>query len=294
MTRIATIVTGAKALTEFQLLLYTLEQWEPTAEVFVLTDTPTSLLLAAIKSRLRVRHRVGLDDYTGLTRKDMEARNGSKYVSLWHDFMMEKSTVLQWALEERSGGVWFLDVDICLLAPLPALPTTTAIALSPHYIRKGDEAKYGVYNGGMMWLRDTRFLNAWRRATYGSRFYEQAALEEVAKEAKEAKEANEANETNILYELPPQDNFGWWRHLQSADAPPLIEARFGYNRRLPCAGLTYEGAVLRSVHTHWDEANPFNLWMRGRLEFLTRSHPPAKQLVQHLQRMFWNKKDKKE
>jgi hypothetical protein len=97
-----------------------------------------------------------------------------------------------------------------------------------------------------------------------------------------------------LCEFPMQDNFGWWRHLQSADAPPVIEARLGYNRRFPCVGLTYDGAVLRSVHTHWDEASPFNIWMRGRLEFLARSHPPAKILVQHLQRMFWNKKEKKE
>ena len=264
-----------------------MEQWEPAAEVFVLTDTPTHRLLSALKSRIRVHYRVGLDAYEGFTRKDMEARDGGRYSTMFHDFSMEKANAIQCVFEERplplARGVWCLDTDICLLAPLPTIPTTKSIAFSPHLIRKVDEERVGTYNVGMIWMRDARFLNIWRKAVYSSRFYEQAALEDVAKAA-----------GTDLYELPIQDNFGWWRYLQSADPPPVLEERFGYNRRLPSAGLTYEGSVLRSIHTHWDDASPFNIWMRGRLEFLARSHPPAKQLVQHLQHLFWNKKEKKE
>ncbi len=277
---IATIVTGAQALKEFQLLLHTLEQWEPQAEVFVLTDTPTSRLITAVKSRMRLHMRIGLDAYSGLTRKDMEARSGMKYATAFHDYAMEKTTCMEWIFtvrpaEAKAGGVWFLDADICLLAPLPVLPTSACIALSPHYIRPVDESRYGHYNAGMIWMRDSTLLDVWRRAAYGSRFYEQAALEAVATAAAEE-----------LVELPIQDNFGWRRYLQSADAPPVIQSRIGYNRTLVGCGLTYEGKVLNSLHTHWDDSTEFNAWIRGKLEFVGKSHAPAKMLVKTLERLY--------
>lgn len=122
MTLIATLVIGGQALKEFQLLLHTLEQWEPTAEVFVLTDTPTRALIAAIKTRMRLETRVGLDDYVGLTYKDMEAMDGRKYATRFHDFAIEKATAIEWVFESREAaeGVWFLEPSVCLLAPLPA------------------------------------------------------------------------------------------------------------------------------------------------------------------------------
>lgn len=284
MTLIATLVTGGQALKEFQLFLHTLEQWDASAEVFVLTDTPTRDLIAAIKTRIRLETRVGLDDYTGLTRKDMEAMDGRKYATLWHDFMMEKAAAMEWVFEVRSSaakeGVWFLDADICVLAPLPR--PTGRIGLSPHYIREADEAQYGRYNAGMIWLRDPKLLQVWRRAIYGSRFYEQAALEAVATTVPIEERT----------EFPIQDNFGEWRYLQSADAPPVIASRLGYNRTLVGCGLTYEGRVLRSLHVHWDTETAFTEWIRGRLEFVGKAHPPARTLLQHIDRLYGHKKDK--
>jgi hypothetical protein len=279
---IATIATGAHAFKECQLLLQTLEQWEPTAEVFVLTDTPTSRLLNATKSHIRFNVLVGLDAYTGLTRKDMEARNGVNYPTMWHEFMLEKATVMEHIFKKRpdeakGSGVWFLDADICLLAPLPTIPVgTSRLALSPHYIRPADEGRFGHFNGGFVWMKEEDLLATWRKATLGSRFYEQAALEAVW----------ESVPAENRVELPIQDNFGWWRYIQSVDAPPTIQGRFGFNRALVGCGLTYLGQPVRSLHTHWDESSEFNDWLRGRLEFLARAHPPAKTLVQALGRLF--------
>lgn len=283
MTLIATLVTGSQALQEFQLLLHTLEQWEPTAQVFVLTDTPTCDLIAAVKTRIRLETRVGLDDYVGLTYKDMEAMDGRKYATRFHDFAIEKATALEWVFEARDAavkeGVWFLETSICLLAPLPAC--SGAMALSPHSIRAVDEAKFGRYNAGMLWVRDKSLLNVWRKAMYSSRFFEQAALEAMASVAAD------------LMELPIQNNYGVWNYLQSADPPPIMAACLGYNRTLVGCGLTYDGQVLRSLQTHWNDANDFNEWMRGRLEFVARGHPPAKTLVQHIGRLYGHKdKDK--
>jgi hypothetical protein len=287
MPLIATIATGAKSVTEFQLLLHTLEQWEPSAEVFILTDTPTARSINALKSRIRYTTRVGLDAYSGLTRKDMEARSGVKYATLWHEFMMEKATIMEWVFamrpEAKEVGVWFLDADISLLAPLPKFSTGSRVGLSPHFIRSVDEGRYGRYNGGFLWIRDSALLDIWRKATYGSRFYEQAALEAVGNSV--------SAEERV--EFPIQDNFGWWRYLQSADPPPVIQGRLGYNRTLPGCGLTYEGQALRSLHTHWDEASEFNAWMRSKLEFVGKAHAPAKAFLKSLGRLY-GKKDKKE
>jgi hypothetical protein len=286
MPLIATIATGVKSVTELQLLLHTLEQWEPSAEVFVFTDTPTARIINAVKSRIRYTVRVGLDAYSGLTRKDMEARSGTKYATLWHEFMMEKATIMEWVFsirpEAKETGVWFLDADICLLAPLPTIPTGSHVALSPHYIRPVDEGRYGRFNGGFLWMRDEALLDVWRKATYESRFYEQAALEAVGN----------AVITEERVEFPIQDNFGWWRYLQSSDAPPVIQGRFGYNRASVGCGLTYEGHVLRSLHTHWDEKSEFNAWIRGKLEFVGKAHSPAKSLVQTLGLLYGGKKSK--
>ncbi len=266
--RIATLAT-AGAFKDLQTLLWTIQQWHPDAEVFLGTDAETA---AKFTDKPTIHTRVFLDHYKGLTRKDMEAMSGRKYSTLWHDFMMEKATVLEWAMEGYEEGVWFLDADICLLAPLPLPLAGIDLMLSPHMIRPVDEQRYGQFNGGYLWIRNRELLDVWRRATYGSRFYEQAALEDVWAAVAEGQKAR----------FPIQDNFGWWRFLQSTEAPPLIQARLGFNRAAPGVGLQYEGAVLRSIHTHWDEASEFNQWIRGKLEFLARSHAPAKALLHHL------------
>ena len=275
--RIATLATVG-ALKDLQTLLWTLRQWHPDAEIFLGTDSETATKLTDTSIHIRTM----LDSYTGLTRKDMEAMSGRKYSTMWHDFMMEKATVLEWALEGTEEGVWFLDADICLLAPLSLPLAGLDLLLSPHMIRPVDEGRYGKYNGGFLWIKDRRLLDVWRRATYGSRFYEQAALEDVWAAVAEDRRA----------ECPIQDNFGWWRFLQSTDAPPIIQSRLGFNRTAPGVGLQYNGAVLRSIHTHWEEASEFNQWIRGKLEFLARAHPPAKALLGHLTRLHGFKQSK--
>ena len=274
--RIATLATSG-ALKDLQTLLWTIRQWHPDAEVFLGTDTETAAKLTDKSLHVRTI----LDAYTDLTRKDMEAMSGRKYPTLWHDFMMEKATVLEWALEETKEGVWFLDADICLLAPLPT-PTDIDLMLSPHMIRPVDERRYGKFNGGFLWIKDRKVLDIWRRATYGSRFYEQAALEDVWGSVAEDRRA----------EFPIQDNFGWWRFLQSTESPPVIQERLGFNRTIPGVGLQYDGSVLRSIHTHLEEASEFNQWIRSKLEFLARSHAPAKALMGHLTRLHGFKKSK--
>lgn len=283
---VAVIITGAQAAKEFQTLLYTLDLWHPGADVFVNTDDPTATLLAsAQKTKARLHIQKGLNAYTGLSRSDMEAMSGHVYATRFHDYTMEKAVAIEAAFaakpeEAAREGVWFLDVDITLLASLPTAfvreNPQACLGVSPHMIRPADEARFGHYNAGFMWFRDPSILAVWRRATHTSRFFEQASIEDMVEHVR-----NTVGDTGIVT-FPAQDNFGWWRYLQSPDAPPVHEGRLSFFRSPTSCGLTYGGQTLRSVHTHWSETSPFNTWIRGALERVAKAHGPAKVLLAHL------------
>lgn len=270
---VVTIAMGQQALKDVRLLLWGLEKWHSVPpRVFLYTDDGTAKQIPAYKGKLHVSS--ALNSYAGLNRQQMEKLSGSTYKTKWTDFMCEKINAIRWAFREAdpgSEGVWFLDADICLLAPLPTIPSLTEVALAPHLIRPGDEAKYGKYNGGFLWIREPRLLDVWAEATHTSRFFEQAALESVASSAKG------------LYEFPIQTNFGWWRLFQSVSSPQQVSAGFGFLRNSDSVGLVYQGKPLASIHTHFfDTADPytqeFNRMILGLVEKLGK-HPPAQEFL---------------
>lgn len=276
MTLIATIATGKRSAKEVTLLVRTLELFQKDAELFILTDSETQPLLPT-SSLIHIRLRSSLDAYSGKSRSDMEALSGRKYSSLFTDFTMEKATVLDWIFAEQpekaqQSGVWFLDADIALFAPLPVYQAPLTLSLSPHYIRAADERRFGHFNAGMIWLRDTKHLDIWRKATHSSRFFEQASLESVWSSCPEEERQ----------EMPTQMNLGWWRHGQSAEAPSTIEKKLGFQRSSGCMGLKYDGGILQSIHTHWSESSAFNTWIKGALLKVQKSHEPAKKFLQVL------------
>ena len=270
------IVMGENTLKDFQVFVKTLEVWHPDAHLYVYTDSKTPVHSVKFKGTMHVN--ACLDMYTGKNRQEMEAIDGKIYKTLWTDFMYEKVAVLQWMLDTKGvsdTGAWFLDADITFLAPLPEIPETATVALSPHFIRTMDEAKYGRYNGGFMWFKDKDLLDVWKKAGHTARFYEQSALEEVAKA------------TTHLYEFPIQVNFGWWRMFQSALAPPEIQAKFSLFRAGKSIGIRYDGAPLQSIHTHWyqNDISPtgiFNRWIRAFVERY-KIHKPLSLFSRHIQ-----------
>ena len=248
--RIGLIVTGAETAQDFLHFLKTLEQWHPNAELFVYTDDATDQLIKTAKFKGIIHRRAQLNAYKGLTRAQMEKTKGVTYANLWTDFMYEKAAVLEWMFEiqptEKPEPAWFLDADISHLAPLPPIPSTATVALSPHTIRPQDEAKYGKYNGGFLWFKDASLLPVWRKAGHTAKFFEQSALEEVAIAA-----------GNTLYEFPPQVNFGWWRMFQAPCSRQEIQAKFTIFRNDQSVGIRYDGKPLQSIHTHWFSTTAF-------------------------------------
>lgn len=256
---IALIVTGAESLADLVVFAKTIEVWHPDATLYVLTDTATNIGSISFKGTIHAR--TTLDAYTGLNRKAMESMPGRIYNTLWLDFMYEKASVIEWAFQMSPGlvssgkGLWFMDSDITHLAPLPEVPASAVVALSPHFIRESDCRLYGKYNGGYFWLRDTSLIGMWRSAGFTSRFYEQAALEDMAVGAGSG-----------LYEFPIQVNFGWWRMFQGLIPPAEVQGKFSFNRADVSVGLRYNGAVVQSIHTHWFDMSGsatgvFNGWI---------------------------------
>ena len=274
MAHIGLIVTGKEALADFRIFCKTLEVWHPDATLYIYTDSVTPLDSVKFKGTMNIK--VALDAYKGLTRTDMEARPGVKYDSLFKDYTYEKANVLEWMwlLTPSLTGAWFLDADICHLAPLPPIPATATLALSPHMIRPVDEGLFGRYNAGFMWFKTPDFLDKWRAFATVSRFFEQAALEDIALLAGTG-----------LYEFPAQVNFGWWRMVQGTATPPDVQARFSLNRADKSIGLRYLDKPLQSVHTHWFQttgaAGYFNQWLRQYLERF-KSHRPIQTFLRIL------------
>jgi hypothetical protein len=281
ISAVATLVTEP-AFEDFEILLFTLSLWNtPKPRLYVLTDSATKLRIvsavAKYYSGAQVNLKMGLDAYTGLKRAEMERRPGKTYETLFGDFTAEKTVLMEWALASEAEGVLFCDADICHLAPLPSLPDSCTLALSPHMIRPGDEAKYGKYNAGYLWIQDPTLVSRWRNLCATSRFFEQACLEDLA--------ASVLPET--LHEFPVQVNYGWWRMWQGTAPAADLQKFWAFFRGTETSGLTVNGAPLQSIHTHWQEkkdppTRAFNEWVLEKLRKLS-SVKKTKQLLQFLE-----------
>lgn len=266
MTTVATIVTGPQATDDFRIFLHSLQLFvDPLPSLHIATDDKTLPKLIELPYSGKRQFYSIMNRYEGMNRKEMEAKG------LFHAYTAEKLRILELAFTDSKDGVWFFDADICFFGPLPILPDTVTVALSPHYIRKSDTELYGFYNAGFLWLKDPSWLEIWKAALPSSRFFEQAALEEVAKAAKDG-----------LYDIDINHNYGWWRMFQSPYPPSHQKEMFGINRAVG-AGITVENLSLGSVHTHFLEKSgtteEFNLFIGRQLGKLEKHHPPAYKLA---------------
>ena len=277
ISHIATLATKA-AIDDLRLLLASLETWNtPAPAVFLYCDSFVQSKIASLSYKGPLTIRVTLDEYTEYTRAEMEKLPG-KRTNLFFDFVCEKMNLLDWAFASGAPHVLFCDADICFLAPLFTVPSGTTLAVSQHMIRPADEARFGTYNVGMIWMGLPELVGVWRDACAGSRFYEQVPMEAVVASLP----------SDQVYKLPKTENYGWWRLWQGTESPATLKAEWGINRRGPGCGITIAGAPLGSVHTHFKETRDvataqFNAWVITWLKKLAEvKHLPAKQFLKIL------------
>jgi len=278
---VATLATQ-KSFPDLQIFLKSLQLWNPLnpPTVFLYTDAEVANAVSDINYKGALYTKVVLQQYSGLSRAEMERRPGL-FGSLWFQFMAEKIRLLEWVFiveaTASERGVFFFDSDICFFGPLPVVPPHATVALSPHMIREADEALYGAFNGGFLWVKNTGALDTWREACNKSRFYEQAALEVF--------QSAEHNKT--LYTFPVQHNFGWWRLWQGRSAAADIKKGWTIRRDSSHSGILVDGAPLMSVHTHFGpgqlaDAAAFNDFVLEKLRLLAKAHAPARALLRIL------------
>jgi len=276
-TAIATLATSS-AIEDLRVLLETLQIFNvkpPTLYLFC--DTDTIKAVKGLKYPGTVYTKDVLSVYTAYDRRQMEAMPGKHFATLWMDFMTEKINLLRWALAAEPGGVLFCDADICFTGPLPTIPDGAAVGLSPHMIVERDEKRYGKYNGGFAWFSATEYADVWWNACATARFYEQSALEDVARHVVEA--------GKDLYEFPKTSNYGWWRLWQGVKSSSDILKEWGINRMRAkeSSGVCIEGAMLGSIHTHFHTTDfatkQFNSMFTSWLKILAPYHLPARKLL---------------
>jgi hypothetical protein len=267
---------------DIQLFLKTLELWNaPTRPHVVLycTDSIKELLERNQLYSGTIHYHTTLNAYKNLTRPQMERKPSHKQLSnLFHDFTQEKCGLLEAAFSvaqsNQANGVLFCDADICWLAPLSSLqiPESATLALSQHMIKGADEAKFGEFNAGFLWTNDRTLPERWREACKTSRFFEQAALEDLADDTTDV----------CLYKFPIQVNYGWWRMFQAEK--PFKEVLKDW-KTIP-SGIQVKGKPLICIHTHWwfrdDVSRMFNGYVVSLLKAVGRTDPKTQTLVSYL------------
>jgi hypothetical protein len=279
-TPIATLATGA-ALEDLRVLLKTLEIFNvnpPTVYLFCDNLVVTEALKIKYSGALHTKD--VLSGYSAYDRRAMESMPGKHFKTLWMDFMTEKINLLRWALQDSGKPVLFCDADICFTGPLPTIPSGTKVGLSPHMIVDRDEKRFGKYNGGYAWFSGLEYTDVWWEACSIARYYEQSALEDVAKYAVET------GGPGALYEFPKTNNYGWWRLTQGQKSSSELLKEWGMNRNKAkdASGICVDGVPLGSVHTHFYEAmdiptKQFNAMILGWLKMLSQAHGPARKLL---------------
>lgn len=251
MAPVIATLCSAPAINDLKVLLFTLQLWnDPAPSVHIVCDSPVAIAIPAIGYRGNIHTHVILDKYIG-SRIEMEKRPGLSYKTEWEDFMMEKCTAIDHAFGDpaaQNNGVLFCDADITFFAQLPNYSENVAdLVVTPHYIKPADEKKFGIYNAGYVWTRNASMPQLWREAAKKSRYYDQAALEQVV--AKNEK----VTETGV------ETNYGWWRMYQSSRPYAVMQNEWSYNRLSSQSGITIGTKPLLSVHTHWNDFDPTSI-----------------------------------
>lgn len=214
-------------------LLFTLSINHPNSKCYLLLDTETNDFINLFKPFLNIDIfvKVCLDYWSCMNRNEMERDRN------WVEFQMKKSDALSFALENESDTL-FLDSDIFLLKPINCIDKTKALGASPHYIRDSNHKRFGYYNGGVLWTNDRNLPNQWVKYSKTSRYYDQAAIEDLVKE----------NE-HSYFEFGEEYNVSWWRMEENTEP---VSKMYTYFSTLE-SKLFYKTKEVGFVHTHFTD-----------------------------------------
>ena len=166
-----------------------------------------------------------LDQYQLLNREQMEQKG------IWLKFMLMKTEVIDYALQKNKNTL-FVDCDVYFLNSKLEIDFNKQVGLSPHYISKQEQEKYGKYNAGFIYISDKEVTKYWRESDHKGFYFEQGILDTFPDKF----DSFEFNENN---------NFGFWR-LNNVDnineviiKLKFLDGKYYYNEK-----------ELNSLHIH--------------------------------------------
>lgn len=216
---------------DLRILLYSITLFEPHLKIYILTDNYVNNKVYIDFPNLNIITILGLDKYND---KKIYNRNN---IEKWKEFTMEKSTIIEYALNYNQNTL-FIDTDNILLNKLDLnIPYNYDLGLSPHNIIKSQTDKYGIFNAGFIFFSNKNILHKWKLYTQNSRFYEQASLEDLNND----QDFNTFH-FNITY------NYGWWTFFQSSQTIQQITDNFTIDQYN--GDILYDYKTLKTIHTH--------------------------------------------
>ena len=137
----------------------------------IICDTPTEKYIKmGYIPNLKLIWYIELNEFKG-NRAEMERTN-----TFLH-FLTAKTVVMDYALNHENDTL-FLDTDMIVVDTIH-VDRTKQLGVSPGFINKETAAKVGYYNAGMIWTCDKTMPEKWRHYNTTSRYFEQAAIEDL-------------------------------------------------------------------------------------------------------------------
>ena len=240
MYALATLA-NKNALDDLKVFFFSLQLWNDTLpNIYIYCDSEIEKYLKTTNPyKGNIKYKNVLDCYSGLNRKSMEKIPGVNFNTLFHDFVIEKTYLMDWVFNFEES-ILFCDADICFMGPLSEIDNSIKLGVSHHNIRSYDEEKYGIYNAGFLYASDKTIPTLWRELSKTSHFFEQACIENLVKEF-----------STSYFIFPNTINYGWWRLLQGKESIEVLKYKWTFKREANSCGILVEGSPLLSIHTHW-------------------------------------------
>lgn len=224
----STIATNS---TSYELigLLLSIGIYHPKAKIYLMCDqlTQNEILTLTPQPNVEITWFIELDAYTNLDRHKMEEQG------IFTQFLLNKSRIMLYALEQESDTL-FLDNDIVLVNPIEGIQRQTKLGVSRQYLVRESLEETGYFNAGMIWTNSKKVCDDWIKYTSESRYFEQAAIENLVSKYSH-------------FEFGEEYNVQCWRHIFNPETKPF-EHFFSSE---PNDNVYYKKKPLRCIHTHF-------------------------------------------
>ena len=220
LTNVTTLVTK-NLINDFLVLQKSLELTNPDTKILVLCEQES----ADIIERINNPNIIIFNELKDLNYAEIKVR-GKAFL----DLVLTKCDIIRHGLKQF-GETLFVDSDIVFLNEYDE-DNSKDLLLSQHHIFPHDEAKYGKYNVGYLYVNNDTFPEWLKETTLTrSKFFEQEGL-------------IHAEQDFNMDKFSMNHNFGWWRLFQCTEREERRK-KFGIGNT-----IFYDKKPLVSVHTH--------------------------------------------